>query len=260
MRLEQGGNILVFGRIYGVDFSGAKLAGQNTWVARIEPLAAKRRRPRYTLMSLVQLGRECGSAERSTALSYLVRMIASSDEALWALDFPFGLPIEVMGQEVGWSAQFDLLHAWGHNDYGVGLECVRRAQALGFPKHVRRLTDVEAKAPFDPYHYRIIYQTFYGMRDVLGPLRGRRRTAILPFQYRRLRSARRVLVEACPASTLKLLGLPHQNYKQPEGGKLAPRRLHTRRVILDGLSEYVRITDTQRRVIMRNGGGMHWTR
>ncbi|MEW6301415.1 MAG: DUF429 domain-containing protein, partial [Thermodesulfobacteriota bacterium] len=117
------------------------------------------------------------------------------------------------------------------------------------------LTDVEAKAPFDPYHYRIIYQTFYGMRDVLGPLRGHRHTAILPFHYRRLRSARRVLVEACPASTLKLLGLPHRNYKQPEGGKLTPRRLRTRRVILSGLARYVRVTDTHRRVIMRNGGG-----
>ncbi len=182
-------------------------------------------------------------------------MITESDGALWALDFPFGLPIEVMEQRAGWPAQFDLLHAWGHDDYGVGLECVRRAQALGFPKHIRRLTDIEAKAPFDPYHYRIIYQTFYGMRDVLGPLRRRRRTAILPFQYRRLQSARRVLVEACPASTLKLLGLPHQNYKQPEGGKLAPRRLRTRRVILSGLGEYVQIADTQRRAIMRNGGG-----
>ena len=246
---------MVFGSIYGVDFSGAKLAGRNTWVARMEPAAAKRKRPRYVLTSLVRLEQECGSAERSTALSHLVRMIADSDGALWALDFPFGLPIELMECDAGWPAQFDLLHAWGHDDYGVGLECVRRALALGFPKHVRRLTDVEAKAPFDPYHYRIIYQTFYGMRDVLGPLRRRRHTAILPFQYRRLRSARRVLVEACPASTLKLLGLPHQNYKQPEGGKLAPRRLRARRAILSGLGEYVRISDTQRRVIMRNGGG-----
>jgi Protein of unknown function (DUF429) len=246
---------LAFNSIYGVDFSGAKLAGQNTWVARLEPTAEKRRRPRHTLTSLVRLERECGSAERSTALPYLVQMIANSDAALWALDFPFGLPIEVMGGQAGWPAQFDLLRAWGHDDYGVGLECVRRAQALGLPKHIRRLTDVEAKAPFDPYHYRIIYQTFYGMRDVLDPLRRRRHTAILPFQYRRLQSARRVVVEACPASTLKLLGLPHQNYKQPEGGKLAARRLRNRRVILSGLSEYVQITDAQRRAIMRNGGG-----
>ena len=34
--------------------------------------------------------------------------------------------------------------------------------------HIRRLTDREAKAPFDCYHYRIIHQTFYGMRDVLA--------------------------------------------------------------------------------------------
>jgi hypothetical protein len=99
------------------------------------------------------------------------------------------------------------------------------------------------------------YQTFYGMRDVLGPLRTVRQTAILPFQYRRLTRARRVLVEACPASTLKRLGLPHQNYKQPEGGPLAPKRLRTRRAILDELRRHVAFDEGQRRVMMRNGGG-----
>src|SRR5581483_5504870 len=136
-----------------------------------------------------------------------------------------------------------------------GLESLRRAKALGGPNHIRRLTDIEAKAPFDPYHYRIIYQTFYGMRDVLGPLWRRKHTAILPFHYRRLASAKRVLVEACPASTLKRLGLPHQNYKQPEGGPLTPKRRRTRRVILDGLAQCVTISEAHRRVMMRNGGG-----
>src|SRR5581483_2609318 len=171
----------------------------------------------------------------------LVGVIKESRQALWSLDFPFGLPLEVMEPGAVWTAQLDLLHAWGEDAYGVGLECLRRAKALGGPNHIRRLTDSEEKAPFDPYHYRIIYQTFYGMRDVLGPLRRRRHTAILPFQYRRLSSARRVLVEACPASTLKRLGLPHQNYKQPEGGPLVAKRLRTRRAILDGLSKQVAI-------------------
>ena len=121
--------------------------------------------------------------------------------------------------------------------------------------HIRRLTDAEATAPFDCYHYRIIYQTFFGMRDVLGPLRLVRHTAILPFQYRRLAPARRVLVEACPSSTLKRLGLPHNNYKQPEGGPLARKRLLTRRRILDGLLRHVRFDAGQRRTMMRNGGG-----
>jgi hypothetical protein len=93
------------------------------------------------------------------------------------------------------------------------------------------------------------------MRDVLGPLAATRRTAVLPFHYRRLGSALRVLAEACPASTLKRLGLPHQNYKQPEGGPLTPRRLRTRRAILDGLGRHVRIEPGHRRAVMRNGGG-----
>jgi hypothetical protein len=102
---------------------------------------------------------------------------------------------------------------------------------------------------------RLFYQTFYGMRDVLGPLRLLRRTAILPFHYRRLASARRVLVEACPSSTLKLLGLPHNNYKQPAGGPLSRRRRRTRHAILAGLAGHVTIDTGQRRTIMRNGGG-----
>jgi hypothetical protein len=93
------------------------------------------------------------------------------------------------------------------------------------------------------------------MRDVLGPLWRVRGTAILPFQYGRLANARRVLVEACPASTLKRLGLPHTNYKQPQGGPLTRKRRRGRRAILDGLAGRVEIGARQRRVLMRNGGG-----
>jgi hypothetical protein len=239
---------------FGVDFSGARLAGRNTWIAHLEP-AGRRRKPTYRLTQLSRLELLCGTAERAPALAHLVELIAGSEQSLWALDFPFGLPIEVMGPGSRWPEQLDFLREWGEDAYGAGLECLRRARALGGPIHIRRLTDVEARAPFDCYHYRIIYQTFYGMRDVLGPLARVRGTAILPFQYRRLAKARRVLVEACPASTLKILGLPHNNYKQPEGGPLTRKRLRNRRAILEGLANHVAIPDGQRRVIMRNGGG-----
>jgi hypothetical protein len=49
--------------------------------------------------------------------------------------------------------------------------------------------------------------------------------------------------------------LPHQNYKQPEGGPLLPKRIRTRHAILAGMSRHVRIEPRHRRVIMRNGGG-----
>jgi hypothetical protein len=243
----------MFQHVYGVDFSGARLAGNNTWVARLEPLS--RVPAGLVVTDLTCLHMLCGTAERGPALAHLVRMIAASEGALWALDFPFGLPIEVMDAGLRWPGQLDFLRAWGEDAYGVGLECLRRARALGGPNHVRRLTDQESKTPFDCYHYRIIYQTFYGMRDVLGPLARVRRTAILPFHYRRLPGARRVVVEACPSSTLKRLGLPHQNYKESAGGPLNHRQRRTRHAILAGLARHVGISDHQRRIILRNPGG-----
>jgi hypothetical protein len=242
----------MFATIFGVDFSGAKLAGRNTWVARLEPSDDG---PPYRLAELACLERWSGTPERAEALAHLVGRIGESRSALWAIDFPFGLPIEVMPDGAGWPDQLDFMDTWDGDAYAAGLECLRRAKAIGGPMHIRRLTDTEAKAPFDCYHYRIIYQTFHGMRDVLGPLRAVPRTAILPFQCRRLRTAERVLVEACPSSTLKRLGLPHQNYKQPSGGPLLRKRLRTRRAILDGLAAHVAIEPGQRRTIMRNGGG-----
>ena len=246
-----------FNTIYGVDFSGAKLAGRNIWVARLERCGGRASRARpFALTELHCVERLCGTAERAAALDYLVSLIRASEDSLWAMDFPFGLPVEVLGDGAPWMSQIEYLRGWGEDDaYAVGLECLDRARKLGGPLHIRRRTDTEASTPFDCYHYRIIYQFFYGLRDVLGPLAGDRGTAILPFHYRRLPRATRVVVEACPASTLKRLGLPHQNYKQPEGGPLSPKRLRTRRTILDAVSQRLLIDPRHRRVMMRNGGG-----
>lgn len=101
----------------------------------------------------------------------------------------------------------------------------------------------------------MIYQTFFGMRDVVAPLRALPRTAILPFQYRKLRTATRVLVESCPSSVLKRLGLPHQNYKQPAGGPLTPKRRRTRHVLFDAVTKVVAMSDRDRLRAMRNPGG-----
>lgn len=239
------------GTVCGVDFSGAKLAGRATWIARVEPDGEP---PRRALAELARLEDLCGTAARATALAHLVTLIDDSRQTLWSLDFPFGLPYEVVGYEAGWPAQFDLIREWDHDGYGLGAECLRRAKALGGPNHIRRLTDLEERAPFDPYHYRIIYQTFHGMRDVLGPLRHDDSTAILPFHYDR-RRPRRLLTEACPASTLKRLNLPHQNYKQATAGRLSARRRRTRQAILAGLEAIVRITPRQRRTLMSDNGG-----
>jgi hypothetical protein len=236
---------------YGVDFSGAKQAGRNTWVARVEPRGKTRR---LTLASLDRLESLCGTAARAECLAALVEMVNASDAALWGFDVPFGFPVELFPEAAPWAEQFTFLGEWGEEAYACGLECIRRARLIGDRMHIRRTTDDDARTPFDSYHYRMIYQTFYGMRDVIDPLRRTPRTAVLPFQYRKLPRARRVVVECCPGSVLKKLGLPHQNYKQPTGGPLTRKRRLTRHTILGWLGKAVRIGDRHRRVMMRNPG------
>ena len=246
--------VRAFASIFGVDFSGARLAGRTTWLARLHRTADDQG-PGLTLGSLDRLDRLAGTAERTPALQHLVRLIRESTNALWALDFPFGLPVELFPARARWPRQLALVREYAANDYGLGLECVRRAREIGDKYHIRRQTDIDARAPFDPYHYRIIYQTFYGMKDVLAPFWRDERTAVLPFRYARLATADRALVEACPGSTLKRLGLPHQNYKQPAGGPLTRRRRLTRRAILDGMEGVVSFGERDRRIMMRDPGG-----
>jgi hypothetical protein len=187
-------------------------------------------------------------------------MVNASESALWGFDCPFGLPLELFPAAATWADQFTFVGEWGEEAYACGLECIRRTKQLADAHHrtalhCRRQTDTEAKAPFDAFHYRMIYQTFYGLRDVVRPLANTPGTAVLPFQYRKLPRARRVAVECCPSSVLKKHGLPHQNYKQPTGGPLTRLRRLTRHAILDGLARWVTFDERQRRVMMRNPGG-----
>jgi len=248
-----------FTTFFGVDFSGAKLAGRNIWVARCELAGAGP--SRLVLKSLDRLEDLAGTAARGPALAHLVTLVRQSSAALWGFDFPFGLPIELFPKGHRWPKVFAFVGGYGDDAYRCGMACVRRARKMKShvirktAHHIRRLTDVEAKAPFDTFHYRIIYQTFFGLRDVIGPLRRTPGTAVLPFQYRKLPTAERVLVECCPASVLKRLGLPHQNYKQPAGGPLTGKRRRTRHVILTALADQVEMSDLFRRRVMRNPGG-----
>src|SRR5262245_41049394 len=81
-----------FAQVHGVDFSGAKLAGRTTWVARLEPEGTG-----HILRGLARLEDLSGTAEREVALARLVEIIRQSERALWAMDFPFGFPVEVIG-------------------------------------------------------------------------------------------------------------------------------------------------------------------
>ena len=102
-----------FATVFGVDFSGAKQAGRNIWIARTEP----RSRGRLALVALDRLEALCGTAERAVCLAELVRMVNASDAALWGIDCPFGLPIELFPADTSWTDQFAFLEAYGDDAY-----------------------------------------------------------------------------------------------------------------------------------------------
>lgn len=242
-----------FDAVFGVDFSGAKLAGRNMWVAKLVRNGGTDG-PAWRLAELTSAGRRYGGDERETVFDGLIEEIGGSGRVLWGLDCPLGFPV-LFDESTAWADWPARMASWGDDAAGFGRDCAERAKAEHGRMHVRRRTDTELKTPFDVYHYRIIYQTFFGIRDVVGRLAGDRGTAFVPFQYKKLKSARRVVVEVCPSSYLKRHELPHQLYKQPGGKEPDETRRRTRRVILKTLAESVSITTHRRRVIMENGGG-----
>lgn len=241
-----------FSWAYGVDFSGARLAGRTAWLAEV---ALDDRTGHRRLASLASLEARAGDATREVALAWLVDEIRRSRGALWGIDAPFALPVELVGPCDAWTSQLDAFAAWRDGAIALGRHLASRALAEHGSMHVRRETDRATRTPFDSYHYRIIHQTFHVMRDVLLPLSRAPRTAVLPFQYRRLSRADRVVVETCPSSTLLRLGLPRRGYKQPAGGAITAERAHVRRVILRGLREHVHVDARQARTMLGDPGG-----
>lgn len=237
--------------VFGVDFSGAKLAGHATWIARLDPLPNER----FRLASLDRLSDLSPSPHRRAALRALVAHIGASPAgSLWALDAPLGLPLEVLDPRWRWASVLAHVTGWRRGAYDYGLWCVRRSVRRVGAMHAYRLTDREARAPFDPYHYRIVYQTFHALRDVARPLREAGLAGVMPFDRPRLADLPRALVETCPASTLKRLGLPHQRYKKPNG-PITRVEQRTRSVILEGLAPWVDMPRALEREARRDPGG-----
>lgn len=234
--------------VIGVDFSGAALAGRNIWLARCQVARSQLR-----LTALERLEDLCIDASRAASYAHLIGEIEASKDALWGIDFPFGLPIELgLGD---WNDQLVALMNWTDSANAFGRDCCDRAMKAVGKLHTRRDTDVETRTPFDCYHYRIIYQTFHGMRDVLIPLIRDKGTCVLPFQIDSLDTAKRVVVEACPGSTLRRLSLPFNRYKQNKPGKVEAKYIKVRRAILKGLESLIELDDAAIKSMLNNPGG-----
>lgn len=179
--------------IWGVDFSGARLAGEKIWLARAlfdgDTLRVDQ------LLRADELADS--SVERETALAAVVRTLGADDNAIAGLDFPFSLQSESLGES-------DYPQFLRKSGEFADSDSFKNAFTDG-----RRRTDRDGKTPFTPLNYRLYRQTFHGIRDVLRPL-VENGAQVLPMMEPKQDAL--WLVEICPASTLKKEGL-YLSYK-----------------------------------------------
>lgn len=194
-------------RVLGVDFSGAVDAGRKLWVAtgRIDG--------DHLVIETCLRGSDLPGArrDRASCLAALRSVLAGANSAVVGLDFPFSLPRTLIPDE-SWCAFARRFPDRFPDAETFKRTCARIAEDETGRRELRRETDREAKTPFSPYNLRLYLQTYHGIRDVLAPLVAADTVRVLPMQPPT--PNRPWLIEICPASTLKRLGV-----SQPYKGK-----------------------------------------
>ena len=181
-------------RIYGIDFSGALDAGKKIWIAD----------------GAINNGRlmigNCESAgdflktgvERDKCLRALREFITGKKDCVFAMDFPFGLPLQFV-RENSWEAFVLNFHEHYEKAEYLKNEC----KSITGNRESKRVTDQRSKAPFSPYNLRVYRQTYYGINNILRPLVQEQKACVLPMQA--AHPDKPWIIEICPASTLKNL-------------------------------------------------------
>jgi len=196
--------------VHGVDFSGARDAGKKVWIAR------------GIIEEDVLLITECFQAkdlldsgrDREQSFKALREFISKQKDSIFGLDFPFGIPKSLVKEE-SWKQFVSSFE----DIYTTPEEFRRLCKSLSEGKELKRFTDIEAKTPFSPYNLRLYRQTYFGIRDVLGPLIKNNRVCALPMQ--KPLPDRAWVLEICPASTLKKenLSLPYKGRGETKRNK-----------------------------------------
>lgn len=206
--------------IYGVDFSGAKDAGKRIWIAR-----GLIKEDALMITGCFQAEDLPGSGrEREQSLKALREFIGKQKHSIFGLDFPFGIP-KALVKEESWEKFVVSFEA----TYKSPDEFRTLCKLAAWGKELKRFTDLEGKAPFSPYNLRLYRQTYFGIRDVLGPLMKNNTDCVLPMQ--KPSPDRTWVIEICPASTLK-----RENLRLPYKGWDETRRA-ARAKILEGMAK-----------------------
>lgn len=228
-------------RFFGVDFSGAADAGRRIWIAEL----AQQQDALRVLSCCPAVELPGAPRNRSEAHAALVARIAGAGEATFGLDFPFSLPAQLLDAE-SWTDFVARFAAHFPDALAFQRDCARKADN----RELRRDTDRAAKVPWCAYNLRLYRQTWHGIRDVLAPLVAADAVRVCPMQAPA--PGKPVLLEICPASALKRLGLyrRHAGYKSSDGAG-------QRTAILDAVTAHWRLAvppNIHDRIIANSGG------
>ena len=225
-------------RILGIDFSGAADAGRKIWIAQ-----GTIRRGRLHVESCRSAVDLFGCAARpESSCAALVAYLRQLGPSAVGCDFPFSLPAQTI-PETTWAA---FLRGFTTRYPGAAAFHTRTHRQWGEP---RRACDRAAATPFAPNNLRLYRQTYHGIGGVLAPLVAAGDARALPLQAPR--PGIPWLLECCPASALKALGL-YRPYKGTRADQLR-QRLH----ILQGLSAagLAQVPGELRRTLLTQSGG-----
>jgi hypothetical protein len=227
-------------QIYGVDFSGAADAGKKIWITQgVVEGEDLRIEACYRGADLPGSG-----VGRGRCLAALRDFIANQTDVAFGLDFPFGLPGELVKTDT-WQ-NFVL----SFPEQFLSPEAFRETcrQTVGGAE-LKRLTDRESRTPFSPYNIRLFRQTYYGLRDVIASLVRDKAAYVLPMQTPA--PDKPWVAEICPASTLK-----REYLYWPYKGKSHEHREGRERIL--GAVEQMAplsVSDPLRSVILEDAGG-----
>ena len=179
-------------RVYGIDFSGAANAGKKIWITSgVIERGTLRVKDCHRAESLPGSG-----SERDKCMAALRNLITKERAGVFGIDFPFGLPRDLV-KEARWE---DFVLSFPHA-YSSAEEFRKTLYTTSGRSEPKRLTDRECQTPFSPYNLRLYRQTYFGICEVLAPLVKNRSVCVLPMQ--KALPGRPWLLEVCPASTLK---------------------------------------------------------
>ena len=239
--------------VYGVDFSGAADAGRTTWLAEATVEGAGDGDGRLRVETVRSLADLAGTADRGPALAELVERL--QDTTVAGLDASFGLPFEVHDAE-SWP---EFLR-WFPGEFGdpdeMETRCRERVEYRtdGERSYVRRVTDDQVGAS-SPYHWLVAHQTFFCIRDVLGPLVTDGAVTVAPIQGRESDADERPrLCEVYPAATLRSLDLPDERYKDADADDREAYAERRERIVA-GLPDDCSLAPSVRESALADDGG-----